>query len=191
MWDNMGSKSKETRRQQKRRSSRTPSILLIELCKDQEIEAGSWVEFSTNRFWGKIKFPPSSIKVKLELRSVNDLKPRRVKLTVDHRPVINQITALPNKKNKFSAEIPWPLSRGDKIMLKIDGSRFFKWKTSLTLTVKKGRAADEPKVGRRKNRGSSDKARFCLNCGSLLLVKARFCHRCGTRISSEATIRGK
>jgi len=187
----MGSRSKGTEREQKRRSRRARPRFLIEICKDQEIEAGRWVEFSTNKFWRKIKSSPSNIKVELKLRSVNDPKPRRIKLTVDHRPVIDQLTALPNKKNRFSAEIPRFLSRGDKIRLKIDGSRFFKWKISLTLSAKKGREADELKGRRSRVRGSPDETRFCLNCGSLLLVEARFCHRCGTGVSSEATIIGK
>ena len=178
----MSSKSSVTQRLQKQTDSKTQSRLLIELCKNKEVDAGRWVEFSTSKVWKKIKSPPRSIKVRLELRAVNDVKPRRIKLTVDHRPILEQSTAFPNKKNKFSAEIGQLLSHGDELRLKIEGSRFFKWMVSLELSVKKGRSTTQSENRTRPRNRQSSKMQFCLNCGSLLLIEAKFCHRCGTKI---------
>ncbi len=187
----MDTGSKETLRPQKQRRSKPRSSLLVELCKDKEIEAGRWVEFSTSRLWRKIKTPSPDIKITLEMRTVNDLKPRRIKLTADHKPIMDQITIDPKKKNRHSTEIGPFLSRRTKIRLKVDGSRFFKWKASLTLTAKEETKTDGSKRTRIKAKDSSTKTRFCLNCGSLVLIGARFCHRCGTDVRGSTVVKRK
>lgn len=178
--------SKTTKNASKKRQN-SKATLTIELCNKKEIETGVGIEFPTQELWKRAKNNLQSVKVKLELRAVNDPKERRINLTINHRPVLTQALADPKRRNRFSAEIGQILNRDDIIGLKIEGSRSFKWEISLILIAKEKRKAAKGKEKRRRVT-SSQGTRFCLNCGSLLLFNARFCHRCGTRIESEVAL---
>ncbi len=172
----------------KRQSSKAP--LTIKLCDKKEIETGVWLEFPTQELWRRVKRDLQSVKVMLELRAVNDLKARRINMVVNHRPVLTQVLAAPSRKNKFSAEIGQILNRDDTIRLKIEGSRSLKWEMSLMLVAKERREVARGELEGRIKEAPSSGSRFCLHCGSLMLVNARFCHRCGARIVSEAAAGG-
>jgi hypothetical protein len=179
--------SKPTKNASKKRQS-SKTTRTIKLCDKKEIETGVWLEFPTQELWKRAKNNLQSVKVKLELRAVNDLKERKINLTVNHRPILTQALADPNRKNKFSAEIGRIINRDDIIRLKIEGNRYFKWETSLMLIVKESRRMAKGERKRGSKEAPSQGTRFCFHCGSLLLVNARFCHRCGTRIVSEAAL---
>ena len=178
----MDSKKRQTGRQRGRRSSTVSSKLRFEICKDYEIEAGTWVDFSTEEFWEKITSPPRNIKVEMELTATNALKPRRINVTAGHRPILNQAVIFPDQSNIFSIETNQILKHGDNIRMKIDASRIFKWRISLTMMTEEGE--DKDKSGRHtKERGDSPSgSSFCLKCGALTLIDAKFCHRCGVEI---------
>lgn len=178
----MDSKKRQTGRQRRRRGSTVSSKSRFEICKNYEIEAGTWVDFSTEEFWEKITSPPRDIKVEIKLTAINDLKPRRINITAGHKPVINQAVIFPDQSNTFSVETNQILGRGDKIRIKIDASRIFKWKISLTLMTKKGEDKDKSSKQPKERGESPSGSRFCLKCGALTLIDAKFCHRCGVGI---------
>ena len=185
----MASEAKEAKRQQRKRKGEARRRSKIVLCNKKEIETGVWVEFPTEKLWKRRKTSPRSVDVELELTAVDDLKPRRMNLTANHKPIISQATVLPNKKNKFSVETVDVLGQGDKIRLKIDASRIFKWKTSLTLSVKKEGRKTRKRIARGEGKEKPVRTRFCLDCGSFTLIGAKFCHRCGAELGKEITAR--
>jgi hypothetical protein len=184
----MDSKTRQTGRQRRRRRTTVTSKLRVEICRNNKIETGTWAEFSTEKFWKKITSSPRDIKVEIKLRSKNDLKPRRINVTAGHKPIIRQAVIFPDQSNKFSVETGQILKRGDKIRLKIDASRIFEWKISMTMITQEGEDEDETDRHTKRKKDSSSGSRFCLNCGSLILINAKFCHRCGVDIKSDIKI---
>ncbi|UCD73497.1 MAG: hypothetical protein JSW01_02305, partial [Candidatus Bathyarchaeota archaeon] len=104
------------------------------------------------------------------MTSKNDLKPRRINVTASHKPIISQAVIFPDQSNKFSVETGQILKRGDKIRVKIDTSKIFEWGISLAMITKEGKDKDETDIHTKEKKDSSSGSKFCLNCGSLVLI---------------------
>jgi hypothetical protein len=183
----MDSKTKQKGIQKRRRYNTVTSNKLVEICRNFDVEAGTWIEFSTEKLWKKAVSPPPTTKVKIKLASINDPKPRRVNVTAGHRPIISQAVITPDQSNIFSIQIGQILEHGDKIRLKIDASRIFRWKVSIAIMVEEKEEKGKPRRQVKERESPTPGSRFCLKCGALTLLEAKFCHRCGANIQSDNT----